>query len=637
MHTRRMTNGPARPPHRDALLAQHLNTLLGDAAPAALAFLQQHLQWVELTAGEVLMEQGEPGDSAYLCISGRLRVYVRSEDRAQRMVREMSRGEVIGEMSLYTGEPRSATVVALRNSVLVKLDKQRFDELLAMSPQVSITFTRQIIRRLQTEHQRLPVAAPVTVGMLPITNGIALDGFARRLAEQLKRFGRVCVVDAAEIDRVLGAPGIAPSSDAEADRSIALALDAIEAEHDFVLLLAQVTPGPWTRRCINHSDELLLVAEAAQPPAVHAIEQACLTDRPARSEAAETLLLLHPGDLVTPRGTREWLARRPVTAHVHLRPELERDIERLARLLARKAVGLVLAGGGARGFAHLGIWRALREHGVEIDCVGGTSIGAVLAALVAADPQIEKAIGIARTAFSTNPTGDFNWLPLISLIKGRRVRAAIEKSLDELVGVRIDIEDLWKTYFCVATNYSQAREQQVRSGDLARALLASIAIPGALPPVVHDGDLLCDGGTFNNFPVDVMRDMRGVGTVIGVDLGARTPRRLDFAEVPGAWTLLRDRLRPRSKRRYRLPSLTAYLLNVTILYSTSRQQQLRQLTDLYFSPPLHRIGLLQWSRFDQIVTQGHDHAAEVLGGLSENQRSELGIKAGRSAGSTQSA
>ena len=620
-----MNNGRARPPHRDALLAQQLKTLLGDNAPAALAFLQQHLQWVELAAGEVLMEQGESSDSGYLCISGRLRAYVRGEDGVQRMVREMARGEVIGEMSLYTGEPRSATVVALRNSVLVKLDKRHFEELLAISPQVSITFTRQIIRRLQTEHQQHPVSAPVTVGMLPITDGIALDGLARRLAQQLQRFGRVCVIDAAEIDRALGEPGIALRNDAEADQSIALALDAIEAEHDFVLLLAQATPGPWTRRCISHSDELLLLADAAQPPAVHAIEQACLTDRPARSEAAEILLLLHPADLTTPRSTREWLARRPVTGHVHVRPELERDMARLARLLARKAIGLVFAGGGARGFAHLGIWRALQQHGIEIDCVGGTSIGAVLASLVAADPPVEKAIGIARKAFSTNPTGDFNWLPMISLIKGRRVRAAIERSIGELVGAQIAIEDLWKTYFCVATNYSQAREQAVRSGDLARALLASIAIPGALPPVVHDGDLLCDGGTFNNFPVDLMRDMRGVGTVIGVDLGARNPRRLDFDEVPGTWALLRDRLRTRSKRRYRLPSLMAYLLNVTILYSTSRQQQLRQLTDLYFSPPLYRVGLLQWSRFDRIVAQGHDHAIEVLGGLSTAQRTMLGM------------
>ena len=620
-----MNNDAAPAPHRAALLEQQLTALLGEGTPAAKIFLQQHLQWLDLAGGEVLMEQGAPGDSAYLCVSGRLRVYVRNDDGSQRMVREMSRGEVIGEMSLYTAEPRSATVVAVRNSVLVKLGKQHFDELLALSAQASITFTRQIIRRLQTEHLRHPVAAPVTVGLLPITNGIGLDGFAQRLAQQLRRFGRVCVIDSAAVDRVLGEPGIALSSEARADQSIALAIDAIEAEHDFVLLLANATPGAWTRRCISHSDELLLMAEAAQPPAVHAIEQTCLAERPARSEAAEILLLLHPADLVTPRGTREWLARRRVTAHVHVRPELERDMARLARLLARKAVGLVFAGGGARGFAHLGIWRALQRHGVEIDCVGGTSIGAVLAALVAADPPVEKAIDIARQAFSTNPTGDFNWLPLISLIKGRRVRTAIEKSLGELVGARIAIEDLWKTYFCVATNYSQACEQQVRNGDLARALLASIAIPGALPPVVHDGDLLCDGGTFNNFPVDVMRDMRGVGTVIGVDLGARTSRPLDFDEVPGAWTLLRDRLRPRSKRRYRLPSLTAYLLNVSILYSTSRQQQLRQLTDLYFSPPLHRVGLLQWSRFDQIVTQGYDHAAEVLGGLSDSQRSALGM------------
>ena len=619
-----MNDVGARPRHRDALLAQQLTALLGDA-PAAIAFLQQHLQWLELAGGETLMEQGAVGDSAYLCISGRLRVYVRDETGGQRMVREMARGEVIGEMSLYTGEPRSATVVALRNSVLVTLSKAHFDQLLGLSPQASIIFTRQIIRRLQTEHQRRPVAAPVTVALLPITDGIALDGFARRLAQQLERFGRVRVIDAAEIGGELRRRGITPSAGPHAEEAIALALDAIEAEHDFVLLLAQSTAESWTRCCISHSDEVLLVAEAAQPPVVHAIEQACLTERPARSEAAEILLLLHPADVVIPRGTHDWLARRPVTAHVHIRPELERDIARLARLLARKAVGLVFAGGGARGFAHLGVWRALHQRGVEIDCVGGTSIGGVLAALVAADPPLEKAIDIARKAFSTNPTGDFNWLPLMSLIKGRRVRAAIEKSLGELVGAPIAIEDLWKTYFCVATNYSQAREQQVRSGDLARALLASIAIPGALPPVVHDGDLLCDGGTFNNFPVDVMRDMRGVGTVIGVDLGARTARRLDFNEVPGAWTLLRDRLRPRSKRRYRLPSLTAYLLNVTILYSTSRQQQLRQLTDLYFSPPLHRVGLLQWSRFDQILGQGHAHAAEVLAGLTDSQRSVLGV------------
>jgi NTE family protein len=186
----------------------------------------------------------------------------------------------------------------------------------------------------------------------------------------------------------------------------------------------------------------------------------------------------------------------------------------------------------------------------------------------------------------------------------------------ELLGFDADIEDLWKNSYCVASNYSQAQEKVIRSGNLGRALRASIAIPGALPPVLNDGELLCDGGTFNNFPVDVMRQMRGVGTVIGVDLHTRKPRRFEFDEIPGTWALLRDRLRPYSRRRYRFPSLVAYLMNVQILYSASRAPHARKLTDLYFNPPLERVGMLEWTKFDEIVRQGHAHAGVVLDGLA---------------------
>ncbi len=425
--------------------------------------------------------------------------------------------------------------------------------------------------------------------------------------------------------RVSNETGSAVSEDAALDQRIATALDALEAEHDFVLLQGDATPDAWTRRCLRHGDEVLLVADATQPPALHPIEQACFAGRSARSEAAEILVLLHPADIASPRGVRRWTTRRPVTGHVNIRPDLERDMARLARLISRKAVGLVLGGGGARGFAHLGIWRALKARGIEVDCVGGTSIGAVMASLMAADPPLDKAIEVARGAFRGNPTGDYNLLPLMSLIKGRRSRAATQRAIRELVGGPIDIEDLWKGYFCIASNYSQGHEQRLREGDLGRALQASSAIPGALPPVVLDGDLLCDGGTFNNFPVDVMRESRGVGTVIGIDLGVRNPRRLEFEEVPSSWTLLLDRLRPRSRRRYRLPSLVSYLLNITILYSISRQDQARRLTDLYFNPPLKRVGLLQWARFDEIVRQGEQYAAEILDGLSPEQKAALGM------------
>ena len=112
-------------------------------------------------------------------------------------------------------------------------------------------------------------------------------------------------------------------------------------------------------------------------------------------------------------------------------------------------------------------------------------------------------------------------------------------------------------------------------------------------------------------------------SVIGVDLGVRNARRLEFDEVPGSWTLLLDRLRPHSKRRYHLPSLTAYLLNITILYSTSRQREVQRLTDLYLNPPLYKVGLLQWSRFDEIVQQGYEYTVGVLDKLPDAERTGL--------------
>ena len=605
--------------YQDKLLTQHLRAFLGDVDSAAMDILRRHMEWVELAAGEALMTQGDPGDSMYLSISGRLRAYVIGEDGVEHMVREMARGQIIGEMSLYTDEPRSATVIAIRDSVLVRLAKAEFRNLLASSAQASIALTRQIIQRLQTTQTRSDLARPVTIALLPITAGVDVHHFTQSLAAHLEGIGRVRIVDAASVDRELQQHGLAQSEidDLDASRRIALHLDQIEAAHDYVLLVGDDRPTSWTQRCTRCCDEVLLLAEASEPPVLHDTEKQYLMERGGRSEAAETLVLLHPANLQCPHDTRMWLARRPVTDHVHIRPELERDMARLARIQSRTAVGLVLAGGGARGCAHLGLYRALQERGVEIDFVGGTSIGAVMATLVASDRPFDEVMRIARRAFSVNPTGDFNLVPLLSLISGRRLRSIVETATHDLLGRTADVEDLWKNYYCVASNYSKAKEQLFQHGNLVKAMLASIAIPGALPPSLHEGDILCDGGTFNNFPVDVMRSMRGVGKVIGIDLSFRKPRRIEHEEMPSGWALLRDRFRQRSKRKYRLPSLMAYLMNVTILYSTSRQREAQKITDLYFNPPLERVGMLQWEKFDNIVEQGHTHGVDILSGLSD--------------------
>ena len=176
------------------------------------------------------------------------------------------------------------------------------------------------------------------------------------------------------------------------------------------------------------------------------------------------------------------------------------------------------------------------------------------------------------------------------------------------------VEDTWKNFYCVATNYSHAREEVLRQGELVDAVMASCAIPGALPPVLRNGDLLCDGGTFNNFPVDVMRQHWGIGKVIGVDLSFEEPLRIELDRLPSPWALLRDRLRPARQRRFQLPSLMDYLMSVTSLYSVSRQRDSRQLADVYIKPELSKVGMLQWNRYGNTVQQGYEHTLRMLGG-----------------------
>jgi NTE family protein len=604
---------PLRPQHQEELLLKHLRSFLGILDEAAIQKVRQRLRWVEVAGGETLMRQGEPGDALYMLVSGRLRVYI-DEHEQRRIVREIARGEVVGEMSLYTDAPRSATLVAIRDSVLVSLDKADFNQLLATSPEVSTALTRQIIQRLQTERSLSVIDKPVTMALLPISPGVDAAALAQALAGQLSLKGRVGVLDSTVMARHLekASRSVDGELGASQSRSVALLLDEIESSHDYVLLVADAQPSDWTQMCVRHADEILLLADAAAPPVLHANEKQFLVDRPPRSEAAEILVLLHAPTTAHPTGTPLWLNRRPVSSHLHLRVSHAPDMARLGRIQSRSAVGLVLAGGGARGFAHLGVYRALREHGIEIDYFGGTSIGAVMAGFTASDLPFATVDALARELFARNPTGDFNFFPVISLFKGQRLRDIVGEAVDRAVGHGAHMEDLWRNFFCVSTNFSKASELVLHRGDLLKAMLSSVAIPGALPPVVMDGDLICDGGTFNNFPVDVMRQQRGVGMVIGVDLSNRQSRRIEFDEMPGAWALLRDRLRPRKQRRYKLPSMANLLINTTVLYSASRQKEAKGLTDLYFNPPLDRVGMLEWSKYDAVVEQGYQHALETL-------------------------
>lgn len=605
------------------LLEATLGEVLGTLDAELLARVLPRLSTLELPGGATLMAEGDPSDALYLVLSGRLR----ATRRGGTVLGEIGRGEPIGEMGVITGAPRSATVRALRDCVLARLDGADFTGILQSVPHAGLSLARKLIDRLSRNAASASRPRFVNVCVLPLQASVDAVVLAKRLQANLldvrpESAGGATSIALHERVGVEAALGIEIDT-AEADvlgghRRLLDWLDQQEAAHGLQVFAADAEDSAWTRLCLRQADLVLLATDADAEPAPQGVELAHLTGDARRIAAHQALWLLHPDDRRRPSGTAAWLAARPHLAmeglsHLHLRRGNDGDWQRVARIVAGCATGLVLAGGGARGFAHVGVMQALEEQGIDWDVVGGTSIGAVMGFYAATGLPASRVRALAGEAFRRDPTGDVNWLPVMSLLRGRRLKRVIDDAVAEAFDGTPDIEDLWKPFFCVASNCSRQRAEVLRRGRLSEALRASVSIPAALPPVLREGELLVDGGTFNNYPVDVMR-AAGAARVIGVDLSQDAYRAIEHDEVPSPWAFLLDRLfRRRERRRYKdFPSLGTTVVNAALMASTSHQKRMRELVDLAFQPDVSDVGLLQWRAFDRVVAIGLDHARAVL-------------------------
>ena len=598
-----------------AILGMHFAT--EDAA--ILDVVEAGTEYIDLASGETLFRQGDPGDDVYFVLSGRLRATMTSDSGTRRLLGEIRRGETVGELALFTGEPRSANIIAMRDSSVAKVSRAVVEQAISLAPQIALTMTRLIIQRFRrAEHDRPSPVIPVNVCILPLQAEQDAAAFARGLRAAQSDPDKIALITPADVMALFGDAPV----DAvwRRDGAAACWLDAIEARHGAVYLVANAGATAWTQFCLRHADEILLLADADAAPALSPVETACLAGATPISIARQTLVLLHAPDKRTPTGTAAWLALRGSIRHFHIRPQLPADMRRIARIISGRAIGLVLAGGGAKGFAHIGVMKALEESGIEIDFVGGTSIGAIMGMVLAIGLDAAGIAVAVHKAFLRHPkgniTGDYNYIPLVSLIHGRRSANATIEAVRDAVGVDIDMEDCWLTFFVVASNYSNDTEAVLTAGRLSRNVIASYAIPGALPPVFVDSQMMYDGGTFNNFPVDVMARL-GAGKIIGVDLSVDRGFTYDLDNVPGNFALLRDRLRSRANQRYQLPSVPETLLKSSFIASSPKQKTLRGIVDLLFQPSVAGIGLLDWKRYDQIVAAGYTHARDVLAALDD--------------------
>lgn len=576
---------------RDVALFRHLDE-------AALAELEGELEWFALPGGAVLFEFGDESDALYVLKSGSLGAFKPDTNGQFRLDGIVAAGETVGELGLIVDQPRSATVRALRDSELLRLSRRGFMALVEHHPDAMLQSARLAVQRLIARTVHRPLTAARTLAVLPHGAGVDARHFAMQLREALGRYGSCALIDAKT-----------------GSGNTSAWFSAIEARYRYVIYLGdagqepecregQGRPGPasaseWRELCVRQADSFVLPANADDKPTPWPefvdVEPDRYMQRPCH------LVLLHRGDILLGSGGA-WRATTPNAQLHHVRRG--DDVERVARLLTGRSIGLVLSGGGARGFAHIGVVRALREAGMRIDSVGGTSIGAIIGAGVAADWSDEEMVERYKKAFvDGRPLRDYTF-PFISLVSGRRVAHLLR----EAFGSR-DIEDLALPYYCVSANLTAGKAHIHRSGPLWLWLRASSAIPGILPPVFHRSEVYVDGAVMNNLPTDIMR-AQAVGEIVAVDISADDVLRADVEEfaLPSTWKLMVERM-----YRPRRPGILSILLRSGMVNAEAASIERRSYTNLLLAPPLADIELLDWHAYERAIEAGYRHACEIIG------------------------
>ncbi|HJT81464.1 MAG TPA: patatin-like phospholipase family protein, partial [Chthoniobacterales bacterium] len=382
----------------------------------------------------------------------------------------------------------------------------------------------------------------------------------------------------------------------------------------FVVYESDDAATDWTASCIRQADRLIFVADADATPVLNEIESKLQTPRNALISPRRDLVILRREN--NKPVAAAWLAARQVDVHHNINKSSDADYDRLARLIAGKAIGLVLSGGGARSFAHIGVIQAITELGLPIDMIGGTSMGALIGALTAFGFSPERIIKVCRYIFIERGIWDFT-LPVVSLLTPRRVTASLDSIFSDIA-----IEDLPKNYYCISTDLTAGDVAVHRSGPLVKWLKASISIPGIAPPVIHQGKLFFDGGILNNLPVDVM-NLLGVSQTIAVSSGSLFDQRLVEvqAEHCSPWRILFNRLNPFS-RSISFPSIFNILYRSALLNSDRSTIAAQQNASLLIVPKVSNYGLFQWNAIDEIVEAGRLEAREQLANWAFNRGGE---------------
>lgn len=589
-------------------LAELLAVHFGIVDEATLIATSSLVRWEHLSQGELLMREGDPSDSMFFVVRGRLSAAIHDPITGTQLdIGEIGRGETVGEIGLLASTPRTATVRATRNTVLARLDRAGFLAMIEKHPKVAIHIALKAHSRGRASDQE----KTTTVLSVIFADGIDREWLLGGMEAELSRHGVTTRLSKDVVEQELGSPGIADSNRGEVgDVRVSRLVHERELESDHLIIDASDDVGAWSRRALGMSDRVLIVL--GKQPSIQEMARLEAQLGFCPSGVRRTVVFVSEGDEKPPTGSADLKRRFGAENVIHIAGKGE--IARMARVATGTAHSLILGGGGGRGFAHIGVYRALVESGFEVDLTGGTSIGGVVAAAIAEGLTPDEIIEWAEEHFPD--VLDYT-IPIVSLTKGGRIAGAAHATWGDR-----DIEDLRLTYFALSTDLTTSRVHIHDSGPIDVAIRATSAIPGVMPPVPSGQALLIDGGILNNLPLDIARSKARAGTVVAVDVAPpRGPgAHGDYGLSVSGWAALRARF---GSGRSPYPSLSVVLMRSMITASMQERdnQVLNGFADCYLDLDIRGVSMLDFDKPREVALMGYEAAmpriTSWLDGLSK--------------------
>ncbi len=567
------------------ILNAYFFRLVGDISIEQKSIILDKLEVVALNRGEILFKQGDESDMIYTLLTGKLEVIVEGPNNTTETVGYVHKSETVGEMGLITGDNRSATIVASRNSMLAKMSTDDFLSMCLENPQYAINVSKIVVKRLKDSigHSKRDIYHS-TLAIFTDAENEHMVKTAHSFSQLLKTAEDTKFIDlellrnvsGLELNETLSSNGLAVLDSC---------LNNLEITHKRLLFNLVGMPSFLIEILMNYV-ELCVVFEAREDQ-VPSKETNRFYQLSQGLADKLHLVICHSPETVIPSQTAKYLEQRKVEHHSHIKIDDSADLERIHRLVDGKSNALVLGGGGAKGLAHLGVVTELAKADIPIDYVAGTSMGGIIAFLYGKFQNSEEMIRCSREIFEGNPTSisDMSLPPKRSIYKGKKIDQHIRRHCAD-----IDIEDLWLPFFCISSNISSPSMKIHEKGSTATAVRASLSVPGLFPPILIDEEVHVDGGIFNNIPVDIMLT-KNVGNIIAVRVDKEEKNDVKLNEIPG---------------------LLNTFVKSAVANSDSKAESLESFVDLYFEPQVSKFGLLGWKYHDKIMSMGAKHAIEKL-------------------------